>query len=200
MAGPVSRERQLQPGIPKPQVVMAPNWFLGLVPRQFWSKKKTVFFYEGDFATAVGILPQGNLGPDIAANGSATGTINIQQDSHFLCVAGVGIVTSGAGVTLVYGQGVNTPSQKQISIADAGPGQPLSNVLAPFENYFGTGQLPAVWPIPKLFEAGGGIAVNITNLNQGTAHSVRMTFWGVRIYYKQEETGEVTTEIPGKAA
>lgn len=180
--GSVTRHRMAQPGIPQGQPLLAPNWFLGLVPRQYWNVYKTFYVYEIDFANAIGATPQGNGGASVAANGTATGSVQVQQDSHFLAVAGAAIVTSTDGLTLIYGSGSTTPSQKLVNVVDGASGQPLQNVLTPLESFFGTGILPAVWAIPKLFEASGSIAVTVQNLNTTTAHSVRMSFWGVRIY------------------
>lgn len=181
--GSITRHRMAQPGIPQAQPLLAPNWFLGLVPRQYWNVYKTFYVYELDFANAVaGGAAQGNGGAAVAANGTSTGNVNIEDGSHFLAVAGAAIVTTVDNLTLVFGAGAATPSQKLVSINDGGSGNPLSNVPSPLDNFFGTGMLPAVWAIPKLFERGGSIGVVVQNLNTTTAHNVRLSFWGVRIY------------------
>lgn len=160
---------QRQRGNAKPQPIMAPNWFLGLVPREFWNVEKTFFVYEQDF------LPLG-------ASATTFGNIQIQQDSHFLAVAGVALVTNTTDTTVINSESNATMSSKLVLITDVGPGMPLSNVPVPLENMFGTAQRPAVWPIPKLFRAGGTIGTQIQNLI-ATAHNVRISFWGIRIYY-----------------
>jgi hypothetical protein len=180
--GSVTRSRLSQPGVPQAQPLLAPNWFLGLVPREFWNVYKTFFVYELDFATANGISTQGNGGPALPANGTLTGSVQIQDDSHFLVIGGTAIVTTTDNLTLVFGSGATTPSQKLIQVVDGATGQPLSNVLVPLDNMFGYGILPAVWAIPKLFDKGGAITCTVVNLNTVTAHQVRLSFWGVRIY------------------
>ncbi len=180
--GSVTRHRMSGAAIPQAQPLLAPNWFLGLVPRQYWNVYKTFFVYQLDFATASGISPQGNGGPAVPANGTSTGSVQIQDDSHFLCVAGIALVTTTDNLTLVFGTGATTPSQKLITITDGATGQPLSNVASPLDNFFGTGILPAVWGIPKTFQKGGAIGVTVVNLNTTTAHQVRLSFWGVRIF------------------
>lgn len=180
--GSVTRHRLAQPGIPQAQPLLAPNWFLGLVPRRYWNVHKAFYVYELDFATASGISQQGNGGAAVAANGTSTGAVQIQDDSYFLAVAGAAIVTTTDNITLVFGSGATTPAQKLVTITDGATGQPLSNVASPLDNFFGTGILPAVWAVPKMFEKGGSIAVTVVNLNTTTAHQVRLSFWGVRIY------------------
>ena len=181
--GSITRSRAAQPGVPQAQPLLAPNWFLGLVPRQFWNVYKTFYVYELDFANAVaGGAPQGNGGAAVAANGTSNGTVQVEAGSHFLAIAGCAIVTTTDNLTLVYGAGSTTPAQKLVQITDTGSGQPLSNVPAPLDNFFGSGMLPAVWAIPKLFAAAGGIGVTVQNLATATAHNVRLSFWGVRIY------------------
>lgn len=182
--GSITRHRLAQPATPQAQPLLAPNWFLGLVPRQYWNVEKSPFWYEGDFATT----PLGNLGSSVGANATVSGSIQIQQDSHFLCVAGIALVTTTDNVTLVFGSGVATPSQKLVTITDLGPNQPLAQTPTVLESLFGTGQLPAVWSIPKLFEAGGGIGVTVQNLS-GTAHAVRLSFMGVRIFHDRPMKG-----------
>lgn len=180
MPGPIQRQRT--GGTPRPQALLAPNWFLGLVPRQYWNNKKVPFIYELDFATT----PLGNGGASLAANATVTATVQIQQDSHFLCTQLVALVTTTDNLTLVYGNGATGPAQKLIQIVDSGPNQPLSNVTMPLDNIGGTGQQPSPLGLPKLFEKGGGIGVTLQNLNTTTAHTVRLSFWGIRIFVDME--------------
>jgi hypothetical protein len=169
--------RERSKGTPQNPPILAPNWFIGLVPREYWNVKKSFFIYEQDFA-----VPQaGSARPSLGANATDTGNIQIQADSHFLAVCGVVLITSIDNITVL-----NSPSNANASgilalITDVGSGAPLSQVPVPLESMFGTGILPAVWPLPKLFYASGTIAVQLTNL-LGTARNVRLSFWGIRIY------------------
>lgn len=154
--------------IPQPQPVLAPNWFLGLVPREFWNVKKTFFIYEADFTP---------LGP------GATATVNtqIQNDSHFLVVAACGLVTDVTNATVINSPSNANAAGKLAQVVDVAAGFPLSNVPVPFENFFGSAALPAIWAIPKLFRKGTTIATQLQNLI-ATAHNVRISYWGIRIY------------------
>jgi hypothetical protein len=151
-----------------PQPLLAPNWFLGLVPREFWNVHKTFFIYEADF------VPIGAL---------ATASVNtqIQNDSHFLCIAGIGLVTDNTGVTVINSPSNANSSGKLTQIIDVAAGYPLSPVVIPLENLFGSAQLPAMWAIPKLFRKGTTIQTVLQNL-VNTAHNVRLSYWGIRLY------------------
>lgn len=157
-------------GIPQAQPILAPNWFLGLVPREYWNVEKSFFIYEQDF------LPLG-------ISATAVGNVQIQQDSHFLCIAAVAIVVDTTNTNLINSEANSIASGKLVLITDVGSGMPLSNVPVPLENIAGTGRQPAIWPIPKLFRAGGTISTQIQNLI-ATAHNVRISYWGMRIYYQ----------------
>lgn len=157
-----------QSGIAKPQPILAPNWFMGLVPRELWGVYKQFFIYELDF------LP-------LNASATATGQVQIQNDSHFLCVAGVALVSNTANTTVINSESNASTSGKLVSITDAGSGAPLTSTAVALENWFGTGQRPATWPMPKLFRAGGAISMTIQDIF-AAQHNVRFSFWGIRIY------------------
>lgn len=160
----VSRNR----GTTNPQPLLAPNWWLGLVPRQYWNKKKSYFVYEQDF------LPLGALG-------TATGNIQIQNDSHFLCLGITSLVTDNTNTTIINAPSGSNATGKLVQITDVAAGFPLSQVPVPLENITGTGMLPGLFAIPKLFRKGTTIATQIQNLIN-TAHNVRISYTGVRIY------------------
>ena len=162
---PVAARRQ---GIPQPQPVLAPNWFLGLVPREFWNVEKRFFIYEQDF------VPLG-------ASATTVGNIQIQADSHFLAVAGVALVTDVTNTTVLNSESNANSSGILVLVTDVGSGMPLSTTGVPLESLFGTAQRPAVWPIPKLFRAAGNIATQVQNFI-ATARNVRLSYWGIRIF------------------
>jgi hypothetical protein len=155
-------------GQAQPQPLLAPNWFLGLVPRELWDRYKTFFIYEQDF------IPLG-------ANATTTGTIQIQDDSHFLAVAGVALVVDVTNTTVLNSESNANASGIQVQVFDVASGAPLSQTPVPLDNMYGTAQRPAVWPLPKLFRASSSIATQAQNL-LGTARNVRLSYWGIRIY------------------
>lgn len=155
-------------GLNTPQPLLAPNWWLGLVPRQYWNKKKSYFVYEADF------LPINNLA-------AASVNIQVQNDSHFLCLGITSLITDNTNTTVINAPSGNNAAGKLIQITDVAAGFPLSNTPIPIENITGTGMLPGLWAIPKLFRKGTTIGVALTNL-LNAQHNVRISFNGVRIY------------------
>ncbi len=154
--------------IPQPQPVLAPNWFLGLVPREFWNVKKTTFIYEADF---------------VPLNALATNTVNtqIQNDSHFLCIGACALVTDNADAVVINSPSNANAAGKLVQVVDVAAGFPLSQVPVPLENMFGTAMLPGIWALPKLFRKGTTIATQVQNLINAI-HRVRISYWGIRIY------------------
>ena len=168
MAQPITSRRQ---GVPQAQPILAPNWFLGLVPREFWNVEKTFFIYEQDFVTPL----------QLAASATTVGNIQLQDDSHFLAVAGVALLTDTTNTTVVNSESNANASGVLVLITDVGSGSQLSQVPVPLDSIFGTAQRPAVWPMPKLFRKGGTIATQVQNL-LATARHLRISYWGIRIY------------------
>lgn len=172
----VTRERQ-RPGVPQAQPILAPNWFLGLVPREYWNVYKTFFIYEQDF------IP-------LALGATTVGNIQIQNDSHFLCVAACALVTNTVNTVVINSESNASAAGKLVLITDVGSGAPLSSVPVPLDNLFGTAQRPAVWALPKLFRKGGTLATQIQDIF-GAAHNVRLSYWGIRIYPEIPASGRV---------
>ncbi len=166
-----------QGAIPQPQPVLAPNWFLGLVPRELWDRKKTFFIYEADF---------------VPLNALATNTVNtqIQNDSHFVCIGGCALVTDNTDATVINSPSNANAAGKLVQVTDVAAGYPLSQVPLPLESMFGSAQLPAIWALPKVFRKGTTIATQVQNLINAI-HRVRISYWGIRIYPKipAENTG-----------
>jgi hypothetical protein len=157
-----------QGAVPQPQPILAPNWFLGLIPRELWDKKKTFFIYEADF------IP-------LALSATATINTQIQNDSHFVCIGGCALVTDVTNATVINSPSNANAAGKLVLVTDVAAGYPLSQVPVPIENLFGSGQLPAIWALPKIFRKGTTIATQVQNLI-ATAHNVRISYWGIRIY------------------
>jgi hypothetical protein len=157
-----------QSAVPQPQPILAPNWFLGIVPREFWNVKKTFFIYEADF------IP-------LALSATATINTQIQNDSHFLCIGGCKLQTDVGNAVVTDSPSTANATGILVQITDVAAGFPLSQVPVPLENIFGSAQLPAIWALPKLFRKGTTIATQVQNLI-ATARNLRISYWGIRIY------------------
>lgn len=137
--------------------------FLGWIPRKLWRMAKDFFIYSVEF------LP-------LAA--ATTGVVNtaIQSDSDFLCVAATRVITDAANVVFAP----NAPML--VRIFDAGSGRAVMDRPIHMDNYFGTGQLPSYWPMPKIFRANGTIETTVQNLDAANGFNVRLAYLGFKVF------------------
>lgn len=141
-----------------------PNWFLHFLPRSLWGAQKTFIVYEQDFTPTTAISGRTDIG-----------RIQLQAESHFLCIGGVASFSTADNVTFGPGQHFT------VRISDAGSGAPLSDGFVPISHLFGTAQRPAIWSIPVLFPMAGGIVTEVLN-NAAFNNNMRLGYWGLRLY------------------
>jgi hypothetical protein len=140
--------------------------FHGWIPRALWRRLKDFFIYGVDF------LP-------LALSATATRDIAIQADSDFLIVAGVRLYS-----TNVDGP-ITTPSIATVQIVDSGSGRSLFNQPQHVDNVFGTAQLPAYWPMPKLVRMSSTLSTTLSNL-EAVARNYRLAYWGFKVFPVEE--------------
>lgn len=151
-------------GFPSAQVQPALNPFLGLIPRELWKRPKDFFVYSATFTGAF-VLP---------ASGAASLDIQIDANADFLIMAGVRTFRdTGTGA-------LQTPAAT-VTLTDSASGRQLQNEPQDVENLFGTAQLPAVWPFPKLIARSATLTVALANLI-ATASNARVAFLGFKIF------------------
>lgn len=136
--------------------------YSGMLPPQLRGRAKDFFIYTVDF------LP-------IAANATASEDIQIQNDSDFLIMAGTRVVTDTANTTFLG----DVPQLVQIN--DSGSGRELTNRATHIENWFGTGQLPAYWPYPKVIKRSSTLRTTLQNL-EATDRNTRISYQGFKIF------------------
>ena len=145
-------------------VVAGGDWSLYL-PGGLAGRACQYFAYELDF------LP-------LALSASTTGSVQVQNDSDFVCLSIFADVRSSDNTTtLAYPQWPFT-----ISLQDTGAGRnlqsaatPLATIAAP--NQYGQRGLVQ----PNFFAASSTISATLTNL-VATAYNIRLTFAGVKVY------------------
>lgn len=147
---------------PLAQVATPMNPFLGLLPTAMWDKQKDFFIYTVEF------LP-------LAASATASQSVNVQSDSHFLIEFVTGTVTDVANAVFV------ASPPELILITDSGSGRQFMDRPVHWLNLFGTAQLPGVLPFPKIINAGSTISVQIQNL-EAVARNVRISFIGFKVF------------------
>lgn len=169
---------------PRP-LLIAPNWWIGILPRDMWKRKKIFYVYEADFIP-VGAGNQVGVEVDVP----------IQADSDFLCMGINALVTTtGNPPAIIWGSGMtnNALTNLLIRVRDVGAGRdlfapsPLTGSFPPLDNVAGSGPFPSPLSLPYLFPDSGTIATTLfADSNGATAKNVRISFWGVRIYQSNE--------------
>jgi hypothetical protein len=157
---------------PAAQILPPVNPFLGLIPKKYWKRLKDFFVYATDFTPLV----KGATTPQ---------TIQIQNDSDFLIMAGLLTEFQTDNTTIV----TNPPIMA--TITDSGSGRQLMNTAIHVSNLFGTAQLPAIWPFPKLIPAGAALVTTLTNLDGTNDRNVRIAYWGFKVFaFVESQPGE----------
>lgn len=145
---------------------LAVNPFWANLDPKIFEWPKDFFVYGTDFTP-------------INAGVTLTRSIQIRQDSHFLIMAGVRTVFQTNDETVIANPAA------LVRILDSGSGREIQNRAVQIENLFGTGQLPAYWPYPKIVLANSTIEITLTNQTAGTNYHVRLDFLGFKLFKGQ---------------
>ena len=109
---------------------------------------------------------------------STTGSLQIQNDSDFCCLAVYADIRSTDNqTTLAYPQWPFT-----LLITDTGAGRNLSNIAVPLANLAAPNQYGQKLVQPNFFAAASTIGVQLTSLAASTDYNIRLTFSGVKVY------------------
>ena len=115
----------------------------------------------------------------LAAGGIFNGNIQIQADSDFKLVKLAGICDiAGAAQT----DSTRVVPLITMNIVDTGSGRTLMSAAAPWGSIVGSGPLPFILPVPRIFKARSNIAVTLTNYSVGTTYNVRLSLIGTKIF------------------
>jgi len=126
------------------------------------------YTYEEDFAVA-----------DLIPGATLNGSIEVQADSDFVWQKAA-FFADNAGAAQ-QDQNRILPLVT-VQLVDTGSGRSLFESAAPIASMFGTGQLPFVLPIPRLFFARSVIQVQVSNFSTATAYGLRLSFIGYKAY------------------
>lgn len=136
--------------------------------------------YEGqDFFTyAVGLASGSTLAPGL----STTLTFNIDGESDFFWdKATVTALVASDGTTYLN----DIKPAVRITIVDTNSQRPINNNPTPVGNIFGTGQLPFILPIRKLFFSKATVRLTLTNYSDAVTYSeLDFSFIGIKAYLK----------------
>lgn len=136
--------------------------------------------YEGqDFFTyAVGL----QTGTTLAPSGSTSLTFQIDGESDFFWdKATVTALVASDGTTYLEDE----KPAIYITIVDSISQRPLMNNPTPIGNIFGTGQLPFILPIRKLFFSKANVKLQIANYSDNRTYSqLDLSFIGIKAFLR----------------
>jgi len=115
----------------------------------------------------------------LASGATANGSIEVQADSDF--------VLQKMNYFADIAAAAQTPTTGVIPLVtlqliDTGSGRNLFESAVPIPSIFGTGQLPFVLPIPRVFFARSTIALQVTNFDAAETYNLRLSFIGYKAY------------------
>ena len=115
----------------------------------------------------------------LAAGASANGSFQVQADSDFKWLKATVMADLAGAVQTVSSQVIPLVT---IQITDTGSGRQLMSAPVPIFNMFGTGQIPFILPVPRIFKARANVAIVVANYSAATAYLFRLSFIGTKIF------------------
>lgn len=129
---------------------------------------RDLYVYEERFAAT-----------DLIAGATVNGQIDIQADSDFVWQKAAYFADISAA-----GQEAETRVVPlcRLQLIDTGSGRNLFEQAVPVPSVFGTGELPFVLPVPRLFFARSTITLQVTNFDASNAYGLSLSFIGYKAY------------------
>jgi hypothetical protein len=117
----------------------------------------------------------------IAPGDTQQANIAIQADSHFKWIK----ATMQADIdAAAYTSGARPLPLAALQLVDSGSGRQLFLSALPLELVFGTGELPFILPIPRIFRARSNIALTLTNFDAAVTYDIRLALIGTKMFAK----------------
>jgi len=118
-------------------------------------------------------------GTPLAAGAVQQSIIQIQADADFKIMAAayeadIAAATQTAATRVV--------PNVTVLLTDTGNGRQLMDNPVVIPSLFGTGELPFIWPVPKIMAARSTLQVQFTNFDAAAAYNVRLSFIGIKLY------------------
>lgn len=117
----------------------------------------------------------------LAASATATGQFVTQADSGFAIVKTSFTIASNVDVFVANISDIPRYAPQVITLSDSGSGRDLSSAAVAINTLFGTGELPFIWPRPKVLDPNSTFTARIQNL-VATAFNIRLSFLGFKIF------------------
>lgn len=125
------------------------------------------FVYEVDFTAG------------IAAGATGNGSFTVQADSDFKWLkacyfADIAVAAQTDSTRII--------PLATVLITDQGSGRQLMSAAVPIPSIFGTGQIPFILPVPKIFAAKSTVGVSVVNFSAASTYNLRLSFIGVKLF------------------
>lgn len=116
----------------------------------------------------------------IAPGAVAVQQLTIENDADFKCLAGTFDVTvANAAET----DSTRNVCNSNVQIRNTGTGRAFFNNAVPVNSVFGTGQMPFLWPVPKILSMRSLIEFTLTNTSAATTYTnLHLVLIGVKQY------------------
>lgn len=128
---------------------------------------KDFFTYEVDFTAG------------IAAGATGNGSFTVQADSDFQWLKACFFADIAVAVQTNDSRVIPLAT---VLITDQGSGRQLMSAAVPIPSIFGTGQIPFILPVPKIFASKSTVGVSVVNFSAATTYNIRLSFIGVKIF------------------
>lgn len=125
------------------------------------------FIYEVDFTAGIAAGTTGNSSFTVQADSD----FKLLKTCYFADIA-VGALTDSTRIVPLA----------TVLITDQGSGRQLMSAATPIPNIFGTGQIPFILPVPKIFAAKSTVGVSVVNFSAASTYNIRLSFIGVKLF------------------
>ncbi len=110
----------------------------------------------------------------LGASATATGNFAVEQSVDFVIRYAQQQVETGGAVIAV--------PRVLAQLRDPGSGRTLMNAPTMMANIFGIGQLPFIWPEPRVVKGGSNFAAILTDIS-AAANRINLAFSGFKIFW-----------------
>ena len=112
-------------------------------------------------------------------NSTQNDVIQIQADADFKLMATTYVATNDNGEPIDFTLASPTVN---VLLTDTGNGRQLMEAPIAIPELFGTGQLPFIWPVPKIFAARSTLQVQYIEFGGFSWQYIQLAFIGVKLY------------------
>lgn len=120
---------------------------------------------------------------NMAASAVVNTSLPISADADFEWIKSTAFATLNGGTAPFTNAQV---TECAVLLTDSGSGRQLMSAAVPVSSIFGTGELPFINPLPRLFKANSNINLQVTNLSTSNSYNnIFLNFCGYKMFSYQ---------------